>query len=509
MKKITSIKFRITVWYTSLMFVLIAVVLALVGTLSYKLSIDNIEKNVTSQVSQIATKLSSFERDVFGTVDSDEEFKNVTIYDTSGAYLVGQYIYDVSNIEFKDGVLRRETVDGKEYIIYDVKKESRPMPVQPPNQNSGENVKPPEQAGGETAKPSEQSDDANSGNHQNDAQNGTRQNSANRPKMQDGNRGDGVWIRGAQEVNSTILFGRSAFTAVLIIVPLILLLAALGGYYIAKKSFSPINEIISTANDISQKGDIKKRIGISDGAKRDELYNLSVTLNHMLDKIEFLIKKEKQFTSDASHELRTPISVILAQGEYLLDVAQSEKEKELAETITAKANQMSKLISRLLLLSRIDGNRQKIFKEKVDIAVIADISAESLRALADEKGIKINVNVPENTIVEADEALILSAVTNLVSNGVKYGKNGGYVNISAVKNNGKTEIAVSDNGMGISDENISKIWDRFYRADDVRNDEYGSCGLGLSMVKSIAELHGGGVSVKSKLGKGTEFKIVL
>ena len=89
------------------------------------------------------------------------------------------------------------------------------------------------------------------------------------------------------------------------------------------------------------------------------------------------------------------------------------------------------------------------------------------------------------------------------------GKNGGYVNISAVKNNGKTEIAVSDNGMGISDENISKIWDRFYRADDVRNDEYGSCGLGLSMVKSIAELHGGGVSVKSELGKGTEFKIVL
>ena len=190
-----------------------------------------------------------------------------------------------------------------------------------------------------------------------------------------------------------------------------------------------------------------------------------------------------------------------------MDVAQSEKEKELAETITAKANQMSKLISRLLLLSRIDGNRQKIFKEKVDIAVIADISAESLRAMADEKGIKINV--PENTIVEADEALILSAVTNLVSNGVKYGKNGGYVNISAVKNNGKTEIAVSDNGMGISDENISKIWDRFYRADDVRNDEYGSCGLGLSMVKSIAELHGGGVSVKSELGKGTEFKIIL
>ncbi|UKI35317.1 MAG: hypothetical protein L6V93_14125 [Clostridiales bacterium] len=207
----------------------------------------------------------------FGTVDSGEEFKNVTIYDTSGAYLVGQYIYDVSNIEFKDGILRRETVDGKEYIIYDVKKQSRPMPVQPPNQNSGENVKPPEQAGGETAKPSEQSDDANSGIHQNDAQNGTRQNGANRPKMQDGNRGDGVWIRGAQEVNSTILFRqvgiyrgfdyRSAHSS----------FGGAGRLLYRKNRFSPINEIISTANDISQKGDIKKRIGISDGAKRDEL----------------------------------------------------------------------------------------------------------------------------------------------------------------------------------------------------------------------------------------------
>ncbi|UKI35315.1 MAG: HAMP domain-containing histidine kinase [Clostridiales bacterium] len=147
----------------------------------------------------------------------------------------------------------------------------------------------------------------------------------------------------------------------------------------------------------------------------------------------------------------------------------------------------------------------------MDIAVIADISAESLRALADEKGIKINVNVPEKYHCGsgrgADFERGYKSCEQRCKNTAKKRRICEY--FRGEKNNGKTEIAVSDNGIGISDENISKIWDRFYRADDVRNDEYGSCGLGLSMVKSIAELHGGDVSVKSELGKGTEFKIVL
>lgn len=117
--------------------------------------------------------------------------------------------------------------------------------------------------------------------------------------------------------------------------------------------------------------------------------------------------------------------------------------------------------------------------------------------------------VPENTIVAADEALILSAVTNLISNGIKYGKQGGHIEISASKGDTQTEIVVSDDGIGISKENINKIWGRFFRVDDVRNDEYGSCGLGLSMVMSIVRLHGGSAEVKSEVGKGTEFRITL
>ena len=449
MKKITSIKTRITIWYTSLMFVLIVVVLSLVGGLSYQLSIESVEKDVILQVTQVKENLSKRQRDVFDTIESNEEFKNVSIYGTNGEYIAGQYNYDVANIPFEEGVPRRESIDGKEYIVYDTKTPSPP-----------------------------------------------------------GIRG-GFWIRGVESLNSTMLLGRSAMIIILILIPLILLLTAVGGYYITKRAFSPVNNIVKTANDISHQKDITQRIEIPPDSKEDELHHLSVTLNKMLDKIENLIMQEKQFTSDASHELRTPISVILAQGEYLLDIAKDEKEKELAQTIVDKSKQISKLVSRLLLLARIDQHRQKFNKEKVDLGVVIDIAIESTQELADQKGILLFANVDEGTIVEADESLLLSAITNLISNGIKYGKDAGHVRVCASKIGDRTQITVADNGVGISSEHIDKIWTRFYRVDDVRNDEYGSSGLGLSMTKSIIELHGGEIAVESEPGKGTEFIIEL
>ncbi len=449
MKKITSIKTRITIWYTSLMFVLVVVVLSLVGGLSYQLSIDSVEKDVILQVTQVTEKLAKRQPGVFEIVESKEEFKNVSIYAMDGKYLVGQYNYDVVNVPFVEGIPRRESLDGKEYIVYDTRTPSPP-----------------------------------------------------------GMRG-GFWVRGVESVNSTMLLGRSAIVIILVLVPLILLLTALGGYYITKRAFRPVNNIVKTANDISRQKDLTRRIEITPDAKEDELHHLSITLNKMLDKIENLIKQEKQFTSDASHELRTPISVILAQGEYLLDIAKDEKEKELAQTIVDKSKQVSKLVSRLLLLARIDQNRQKFNKEKVDLGVLIDIAIDSMKELASQKGILLFSNVAEGTIVDADESLLLSAITNLISNGIKYSNESGSISVSATKIGDRTEIVVADNGVGISKEHIDKIWTRFYRVDDVRNDEYGSSGLGLSMAKSIIKLHGGTITVKSAPGKGTEFRIVL
>lgn len=449
MKRFTSIKTRITIWYTTIMVITIAVIIALVSTLSYRLSLDNIEKDVILQVTQVADKLIKRNSDIFATVENNKEFKNVSIYTKNGDYIVGQYNYDIANLEFKDGILRRETVDGKEYIVYDI---IRPAPPGLPG---------------------------------------------------------GFNIRGAESVNSTVILSKSALSILLFAIPFIILLATLGGYYITKKAFSPINNIIKTANKISNQNDINARIKINSDSKQDELYNLSVTLNNMLDKIEQLIAQEKQFTSDASHELRTPLSVILAQSEYLTEIADTDKERELANNIVLKTNQVSKLVSRLLLLSRIDQNRQKLNKEKVDLEVLFEIAFDELNDLAESKNINLISDISEDIIVEADESLLLSAITNLISNGIKYGNQDGYVKVTAKKNDDITKITISDNGIGIAPENLNKIWNRFYRVDDVRNDQYESNGLGLSMVKSIIELHGGSISVQSELNVGTEFTILI
>ena len=179
------------------------------------------------------------------------------------------------------------------------------------------------------------------------------------------------------------------------------------------------------------------------------------------------------------------------------------------QTIVDKSKQVSKLVSRLLLLARIDQRRQKFNKDKVDLGVLVDIAVDSMKELAAQKEILLFTNVPEGTIVDADESLLLSAITNLISNGIKYGNESGHVSVSASKLGDRTEIIVTDNGVGISEERIDKIWTRFYRVDDVRNDEDNSNGLGLSMTKSIIELHGGEITVKSSLGCGTEFRIIL
>ena len=200
MKKITSIKTRITIWYTSLMFVLIVIVLSLVGGLSYQLSIDSVEKDVILQVTQVQEELAKRRPGVFEVVESKEEFKNVSIYGMDGKYLVGQYNYDVVNIPFEEGIPRMENIDGKKYIVYDTRTPGPP-----------------------------------------------------------GMRG-GFWIRGVESVNSTMLLGRSAVVVVFILIPLILSLTALGGYYITKKAFRPINNIINTSNDISSQKDLTIRI---------------------------------------------------------------------------------------------------------------------------------------------------------------------------------------------------------------------------------------------------------
>jgi len=180
-----------------------------------------------------------------------------------------------------------------------------------------------------------------------------------------------------------------------------------------------------------------------------------------------------------------------------------------AEDIVFEANKLTLLVERLLLLARIDNNRQKLDKKETDLHSVIDnvISAQSEFAI--QKNITFQVELGQAYKMFADEALITSAIGNLVNNAIKYGIAGGYVKISAFDSDDGINITIKDNGIGISKENIDKIWTRFFKIDDVRNDEYGSCGMGLSMVKSIIDLHDGKIDVNSVFGEGTEFTIIL
>ena len=228
----------------------------------------------------------------------------------------------------------------------------------------------------------------------------------------------------------------------------------------------------------------------------------------MFDKLQKSFENEVQFTSDVSHELRTPISVIMTQSEYGKDIEMTPEEaKHTLNIIFKESKKMSQLVSQLLTLVRIDKGHLKLNLENIDIGELLEISLETQQINANKKNINFITNIEENIFTFIDEIMILRAFNNIISNAIFYGKENGFVKISLKKENNKIFITFEDNGIGISKENLDKIWIRFFQADSSRTTD--NSGLGLPMVKGIIEAHNGNISVTSELGKGTTFSIIL
>ena len=228
----------------------------------------------------------------------------------------------------------------------------------------------------------------------------------------------------------------------------------------------------------------------------------------MFNRLQTSFENEVQFTSDVSHELRTPISVIISQSEYGLNHTESkEKMENSLRSVLKESIKMSQMISQLLMLSKMDKGHQKLNIEKVNLSELLDIIIDTQQIAADKKNIKINSVISPDIVIPADEILIMRLFINLITNAVNYGKENGYINIELFKFKDKIISKISDNGIGIAQENINKIWTRFYQVDSSRSSD--SSGLGLSMVKWIVEAHKGSISVKSELNKGTSFTVEL
>lgn len=317
-----------------------------------------------------------------------------------------------------------------------------------------------------------------------------------------------VWVRGvvsSAEAGSTI---DTLFHLALVAFPGLILLAAAGGYLITVRAFRPVRQIAETAEQINSGSDLTRRIKLGTG--RDEIYALATTFDQMFDRLQSSFERERQFTSDASHELRTPIAVIIAQCEYALESAQTREEAmEALDTVLQQAQRMSSLIAQLLTLARADRGQTKLNLETINLSDLTQMAADQIAELAARRGIRVETQIQPGLCLQGDETLLLRMLLNLMENGIRYGREHGCLTVRLHRREGELVGAIQDDGIGIPAEHLPHIWERFYQVDESRSASREGSGLGLPMVQYIAQSHGGAVVVESTPGKGSVFTFTL
>lgn len=316
---------------------------------------------------------------------------------------------------------------------------------------------------------------------------------------------EGLWLRGVVSEKQGSFELTDAISDSMLVLPFIVLVAAIGGYLFAHRSLKPLQQITTAASEITAGTDLKKRIEIGEGD--DEVHQLAASFNAMMYRLDDAFENEQQFTSDVSHELRTPMSVIMAQSEYTLEKERSTEEYiEALETISRQGKRMSRLINDMLQFTRMESNSDKIIMEPVHLSKLVEGVAMDM-ALIREKQITLSYDVQPDIHLVGNYDLLLTAVTNLITNAYRYGKENGNIWVSLTENQESIKLSVKDDGIGIDKKDQNKIFQRFYKSDDSRSSK--GTGLGLSMVYEIVRFHQGGIVLDSDVGQGSEFTLVF
>jgi heavy metal sensor kinase len=439
-----SIKARVTLWYTFFMILVFGITAVYLVSSSQRMSGRQMRERLVDTVTDAVSQV----RFRYGELDAEELdfYKNgvsVFLYDTQGRLLAPKVTRGIQ----VDSLLEDQTIktasSGRErWMIYDVYSEE---------------------------------EDA------------------------------GFWVRGMISMteygqalgNLPILFGSA--------LPLLAVLAALGGFRITRQAFRPVTQMAETARAIGTGSDLSQRIE-TDG-RGDELNQLGDTMNEMLARLQASFEAERQFSSDVSHELRTPIAVIRSQCEFALSGQAGEEEKrEAFEAVLKQSERMNSIVSQLLLLSRAENGKFVPEREPVELNVLCETVCEELEAMAAERQVELAWNTEKLQIV-GDETLLIRMVNNLVSNAIRYNRPGGSAEVSLRKRGKYAVLTVRDTGIGIRREDLGQIFSRFYRADRSRSSE--GTGLGLSMAAWIARVHGGSIRAESVYGEGSVFTAEL
>ncbi len=456
-----SIKARITIWYTLITFIVSVAALGIMTSASYEILIRDSERKLVSVVERTIPMVTApksepmmsdrmeIPRDHLRKLPGFLFFNDgvhTAIYDANGNIIGGALPFEFADeIEFENETIQEKLVDGRQHLNY--------------------------------AK-----------------------------KIQDFG-GNTCWLVGVISIADESTLIKSVIKTNSILVIILVLVAAIGGYLILKQAFKPVNKISNTAKLISESNDLSQRIALRGG--NDEIHALANTFDEMLTKIEKTFENEKQFTSDASHELRTPVAVIASECEYALECATTlEETKESVQTIKQQTDKITKLISALLELTRMDKGITTANYENLNIS-------ELLHFICDEQeevnggNITLTRDIAENVFAVTDSILLTRIIANLISNAYSYGKEHGNIVVSLRERQHEIVLEVADDGIGIAEEDLSKIWERFYQVDSARTNEKGNMGLGLSMVKLAVEQLAGTITVKSKLGEGTTFTFIM
>lgn len=316
---------------------------------------------------------------------------------------------------------------------------------------------------------------------------------------------DDIWVRGVVKAD-----GLDGIWAVLVrlatvLLPLFMVVCTLVGRVITNRALEPVRLLSDAVEETHSAKDLTKRVDIPDS---DPLISsLADKFNEMFSRLQLSFESERRFTGDVSHELRTPTAVVLAECEYQLSRNElDEEDKEGFESIQKQAESMKALISQLLEMTKMEQSSAQFNMEKEDFSLLVNAVCDDREVLA-VKGITLSRDIDDDITMEMDVMLMTRLVNNLISNAYTYGKQDGSITVSLKKTKDKIRLQVADDGVGIAREHIEKIWNRFYRVDKARCREEGCSGLGLPMVKQIAILHGGEVSLESEVGKGSIFTV--
>jgi heavy metal sensor kinase len=287
----------------------------------------------------------------------------------------------------------------------------------------------------------------------------------------------------------------------------VLLLSGGLGYVLARKALAPMERLRRSTEEITADR-LDRRLPVANA--QDELGRLTQTFNAMIGRLERSFAEIRRFTADASHELRTPLTAIRTEAEVALAKPLGLTEhQQLLGSILEECDRLTRLTDQLLALAREDARAARQAQEPVNFAAVVEDVVETMRPLADAKGLRLCVQADGAAWVRGDAARLREVLFNLLDNGIKYTPEGGEIEVRVSRNGREVLVAVRDTGIGIPAEHLPHVFDRFYRVDKARSRAEGGTGLGLSIAQSIVVAHAGRIDLASTPGQGTTCTVRL